>query len=178
MITSNFINLMKSILSSAQSNKSYNVPIKDTTGTTRYLNFRRDSGGFPYNLSTSVSTNLPSLTRGIVLGSGTSEPTVNDYFLENYLTSDFSANTTVAAGVDNGDVYTDFIITITNTGNSTLTIGEIGYVQYIACTSTVGQTSSSTSSCLLDHTVLDTPVEIAPGDYETIRYRLNTSSPN
>lgn len=178
MITQNFINLMKCILSTAGSNMSYNVPIKNASGNTYYLNFRRYNG-FPWSVTTSVSFYTQSSATGILLGSGTTEPTVNDYFLQNYITSGFSANVTTNAGVDNnGDVYTDFLITITNTGNSTITIGEIGYIQYLACASTVGSTSSSTSNFLLDRTVLSTPVEIAPGDYETIRYRLKTSIPS
>lgn len=178
MITQNFINLMRCILSTTSSNKSYNVPIKNASGITYYLNFRRYDG-FPWSVTTNVSFYTQSSATGIVLGSGTTEPTVNDYFLQNYITSGFSATVTQTAGVDNNDdVFTDFLITITNTGNSTLTIGEIGYIQYIAATTTVGSTSSSKSNFLLDRTVLSTPVEIAPGDYETIRYRLKTSIPS
>lgn len=126
-----------------------------------------------------VSTNaVLTDAAGICVGSGVHpDHATNDNFtnLAQQITSGANLNvTTVVNGQDEfAAPYVDYKITVTNTGNETLTIREVGYRQTVK-----GKRYSNANPesviCLLDYTVLDTPLVIEAGDAGVIDYRLQT----
>lgn len=76
----------------------------------------------------------------------------------------------------NGNPYIQYKFTVTNTGNSTLTIREVGYKQEVNCASSPLLTDENTIVCLLDRTVPETPLVIEPDDAGIVDYTLKTVS--
>lgn len=113
---------------------------------------------------------------GFSFGSGNTAPTEDDYFLESQITSGFTGVLTNAfRGVDgNGKLYMEFQFTITNTSNANITIAEMGLTSAWSCCTSASATSASNNNILVDRTVLDTPVTIAPNDSAALRYRITS----
>ena len=125
----------------------------------------------PFCYSTNVySANTSQLLGtnggGIIIGTGTTPPTVNDYKLENQITSGFGSTTSFPnsySAVYNAKGIVS-CCTITNSSQTdNLVINEIGYIKGRA----------GYWNILYDRIVLDTPITIAPGATKTIEYRLN-----
>lgn len=162
------------MLCSVQNNAKYDFTFTSTSGNTMYINFRKS--GFPEQIAHQMGTSNTGY--GIFIGSGTKAENENDYFLENPILSGFQASLTTTTGVDNGSPYIQFVITITNTGSDTLTINELGLAQPFSCSPSSSGTNYGTYSILIDRTVLPSSVEIAPGDFDIIQYKLKTSLSN
>ena len=90
------------------------------------------------------------------------------------ITSGFTGSVNYSHHIDQGVHSLVYDITITNTSNADITISEIGYAVQAQCAYSIGGTSSENGTVLYDRTVLASPVTIAAGDYETIRYTLKT----
>ena len=105
---------------------------------------------------------------GWAFGTGSTPPTLNDY----NLSGDLITTVSVVANTVNGSI-TDgkyrFIIaaTVSNSGTDTIVINELGIV------ASVYHDSSGSVPCLLDRTVLDTPLTLAPGEQGVITYTFN-----
>lgn len=115
-----------------------------------------------FSLSNVVFDNISC---GIVLGSGTTPATINDYCLESRITSNLTCSTTITKNENNDRVL---IITATNSGNSDIVIGEVGYHG----SAPVSAQSSSSTAVLIERTVLDSPITIAPGGVGQIIYTI------
>lgn len=178
MITKNFKALLAVILQSAGNTDTNGLlPIKSQTGTTIYLSFRQN--GFPYSVYNSVSIASSASNNGIRLGTGNTQATENDYNLESRITSGLTASSpAVTYDVDeNGNPYKEFLFTLTNTTNSDITVAEIGYFQQVY-TSTSKGANTSTTTIMLDRTVLSTPVTVPANDSAAIKYTLKTIMPS
>ena len=107
---------------------------------------------------------------GIIIGTGTTPPTVNDYKLENQITSGFGS-TTSFPNSDSAVYNARGIVsccTITNSSQTdNLVINEIGYIK----------SKAGYWNILYDRIVLDTPITIAPGATKAIEYRLKVPAP-
>lgn len=173
MITSNFKKLL-SIMLSASSNTTptINIDIKTIAGGTRYVT-QYVASGFPFNVTHSVSLNNSTGT-GILLGTGTEQPSEDDYQLSNMITSGITSAVTYQFGADNGNPYIEYLISLTNTTSSDITISEIGYSQAINSGTTVGSSNLGARGCLLDRTLLSTPVTVPANDSAAIKYKLST----
>lgn len=127
--------------------------------------FRYMSSVYSANASQLASTT----GGGIIIGTGTTPPTVNDYKLENQITSGFGSTTSFPNN-DSAVYNAKGIVsccTITNSSQTdNLVINEIGYIKGRA----------GYWNILYDRIVLDTPITIAPGATKTIEYRLNMPS--
>lgn len=173
MFTRNYRNLIKSCICSGPQSITYNLPIVLPNGRTYYLN-RRLYNSFPERVTDAFSTSISS--PGVSIGSGTTPATELDYRLETPITSGVSGSLTVNRQVDNiGNPFVEFILTISNTGASDITVSEIGYTQAVACGSSVEYTTTNIDNVLLERTVLTTPITIPAGDFTAIRYKITTS---
>lgn len=172
MVTKNFKVLMQMILeATGGSSPPCVIPITTWQGSTVYISNSRSSG-FPGSITQTytASQNYP----GIVLGSGTTAPTENDYCLESPFTSGLSVNVTRDVGNDANSMWLDYIITITNTSSTEKTISEVGYQQDIRGYYQQGSTNVTTYVCLLDRTILQDPLVLQASGYGIIKYRLKT----
>lgn len=114
---------------------------------------------------------------GIQIGSGSTAATENDYALANQITSDFTGTISYTErGIDNGSLYMEFGVLITNTGSSNMTIAEIGLVTSSThvCDSSSG-TSVFNTNILIDRTLLASAITIAPLETKLIKYRITSS---
>ena len=111
---------------------------------------------------------------GVVLGSGTTSPTIDDYTLSGEVFHKFNFTADVTKECDEDGVTFTAIYTITNTGDSDFTIGEIGLI-----TTLTGSTGSGDESYrgLLERTVLDTPVTIQAGGIGQVTYSIRVNYP-
>jgi len=171
MITKNFKVFIACILQSSgnTTTKGY-MPVKDVSGTTKYLGFNFAS--FPYNLYRNVTFSNGS---GIIVGNGDTPATEDDYALESKITSGLTAsNSTYTFGVDDGNPYLEYLFTLTNTTGADIVVKEIGYVQPLQSATTSGGNASSSGNYLIDRTVLSTPVTVPANGSAAIKYRLKT----
>lgn len=125
---------------------------------------------YPYDFNNITYVSTPGAlsstnNKAIFIGSGTTPPTLDDYKLENLITTGYSATISGTNSEDQIVATGQFAmtITITNTQTENLVINELGY---FVC-----------GPILYDRIVLDTPVTIAPGATKTIEYRLNMPQP-
>jgi hypothetical protein len=106
---------------------------------------------------------------GVVFGSGTTAPTIDDIDLEHRITSGLSI---LSGGLSLGKVadgqYCAWAsYTVTNTSEEEITISEIGILTNFVVS------NSENAAILMERTVLDEPIVIAPGDQKIITYAIN-----
>lgn len=109
---------------------------------------------------------------GVVLGTGTTAPTLDDYALSGNLVNTYTYSATIKNESDENGLTTTALYTITNTGTSAITIGEIGLIADLTTNS-----SSATYKGLLERTVLDTPLTIEPGGVGQLTYAIRFNYP-
>ncbi len=101
---------------------------------------------------------------GIYLGSGETPVTRSDYKIDPVK----SGNVTYAVNWgldDNGKPYTLFSIAYSNNSNKNVKISEIGYFLDVGTVNNIGPV-------LIDRTLLDSPVVVAPGESCGIKYKI------
>lgn len=173
MITANAKAVLKQIMVQHPL-RLYGLPAKLVNGTDCYVSAPKSTSQFPasYFVNSVTLTNSP----GFWVGTGTTPATENDYALENRITSGLSSISITyvqAAGQDtNGNPNTEYLISVRNTSSAAINIGEIGLVQMCIYGTTQSGISSNSGLFLIDRTVLDTPVTIAPGETKTIDYTI------
>ena len=124
------------------------------------------------------STNVVSNNwAGFQIGSGSTAPAETDYKLNTQITSGFSGSLSYTErGIDNGSLYMEFGLLITNTGSSNLTVAEVGIVtNNIKCCNSSSATSASNQDVMIERTLLSSPVTIAPTETTLIKYRVTSS---
>lgn len=111
---------------------------------------------------------------GVIFGTGTTPATVDDYNLSGDFISTLTASVAISTTGDNnsGAVITA-VYTLTNTGTSDVTIGEMGL---ISNSNSTGYANSD-SKVLYEHTVLDTPVTIPAGGIGQVTYTIKFNYP-
>jgi hypothetical protein len=172
MLTKNAKQFQRMCLLACNSNANKGLlPINYTDGNTYYLSFPTSSA-FPANSNVYFTTSTSS--SGIILGSGTTAPTENDYRLESQFTSSMSASVQSTLMLDENDnPETIFTITVTNQKNTAVTVAEVGLVESLSASRSFNS-SPSYFAFLLDRTVLDTPVTIPAGGYAVIEYTIKS----
>lgn len=175
MITTNFKNYAKSLLSTSANGFISRLPATNVSGTTRYIVAKGpDSNAFPYLLEQNFV--LSSTNGGISVGTGSTSPTENDYNLESTITSGLSGSITTSQSLDaSNNPQVTFLVALTNTSSGSITVSEIGYKQRLGTSSTQGSTSSTQGVFLFDRTVLTTPLTIPAGESGVIKYVLKTT---
>lgn len=174
MITKQFKNWVAGLLESVSGGHYGYLPVKATNGNTYYgSNFVGANSQFPRVTETGMSTSATAV--GIVLGSGSTAATENDYAIETAITSGISCTPTYERGVDSsGNPYVEFTLVMTNTTSSDIVIREIAYNQNIYLVASQGATSATARVVCFDHTSLSSAVTVPAGGQNTIKYRLKT----
>ena len=174
MVTRNFKNILALALEAMTSSQGGALPLTDVYGVPRYAANVVSSTYFPCNPTATSSVSVSSA--GISVGTGSTPATEYDYNLEATLTSGVSLSVTATTpGVEpQGIPYLEYVITVTNTGSSELTIREIGYKQTFYAADKPTQKVMNYRTFLFDRTVLSAPLTIQAGDAGIIRYRLRT----
>lgn len=172
MVTKNFLNVLGMVLQSGSLRGS--LIMRTINGNTKYLN----GANHLFLSSPTRAVTLVANDAGISVGTGSTAPTGYDWRLEATLTSGISLSIAeIRYGTDSpGNPYVEYDITATNIGSEPVTIKEIGYKQKVRTTiyPLTYNGAGDEDVCLMDRTVLDTPVTIDPGDAGIITYKLRT----
>jgi len=151
-------------------------PIKSATNVTLYTN-----GSLPVIDDVYYARGMVAkgtFRGGVVIGSGNTEATVNDYWLENQINGGFNSRVIEKHYMDNnGNSTVSFIIFVVNTSQSNITINEIGYAVLVGCCRVQGAADASQNTSaivLLERSVLDSQFVIEPGKGVKIEYMLKT----
>jgi hypothetical protein len=142
---------------------------------TGYLRIGETSGGSGYLNMRNCITNLDSGNAGVVFGTGTTPPTLDDYCLSGDLVSNYVASVSISSTPDEDGVSLTALYTITNNGDSAFTIAEIGLVCNIH--SSYGSYANAMYKALLERTVLTEPVTIQAGGVGLVRYNIRVNLP-
>lgn len=110
---------------------------------------------------------------GVVLGTGTTQPTIDDYCLSGNLITNISCIAAVSNAGDADGVTTTAVYTVTNTSSEDITIGEIGIIA-----SYRSSQNSQTYKLLLERTVLDAPITIPAGGVGQVTYTIRFNYPS
>lgn len=118
------------------------------------------------NLQTTFSGN-----GGVVLGTGTAAPTVEDHALAGELVTGYTYMSSVSNEVHDDGQSITASYTITNDNDHPITIGEVGVIASFT------KNSSAAEKALLERTVLDQPVTIAAGGVGQLTYTIRWYEP-
>lgn len=110
---------------------------------------------------------------GVVFGTGTTPPTKDDYCLSGDLITTISCSSAVDYEFDDTGITFTAIYTITNTGSSDITIGEIG----LMCGLYSDSDTNALYKSFVERTVLDTPVTITAGGLGQVTYTIRMNYP-
>ena len=168
MLTNNFKKLMRALLSGTV------YDTKDIDGSIKQIN---PYGGYYMNYVSNPMSRFRTAyckatpTYGVYFGSDPTPATENDYKLGSMITSGLSivnpSNVARSENADLGTVTNSAVYTVTNTSENEINIYEIGWY-----TDHTSGSSSGLHYLMLDRTVLDEPITIAPGEVEYIVYDL------
>lgn len=177
MVTKNFKNMMKLVLQSSEtsSTKGFLPAKKAIDGSTHYLCCKMRSTVFPGSVATNFSY---TFSPGVIVGSGNTPPTEDDYKLDTQITSGLtqSGSTTVVYGADSdGNPYKQMDMILQNTTASDIVIREVGYLQWLeGSTVQYATTGNEQFPALLDRTLLETPLTVPANNVAVLRYVLKT----
>jgi len=169
MITKNWYNYFKSI-------NGFNVianAARTTDGTIVNCGYSTSNASIMLDSLMMRNTTViyKTTTSGIVLGSGTTPPTINDFRLESQITSGLHCS---VASVYHSEGYVTRNITATNISDYEITIAEIGY----QCQIYTGEnTTSGSKFVLMDRSLLQVPVTIPAGGVGVISYTIRINVP-
>lgn len=148
------------------------LTVRNVSGRVYYAH-----GAFSFPASRAETYTLNANAAGVSFGTGSTPPSEDDVNLEETITDNVTVTlTNRVAGCDGpGNPYLQYTFTITNIGSDPLVIREVCYKQSLKCATTPGRANTTDAVCLLDRTVLDTPLEIASNDAAVLIYKLKTN---
>lgn len=109
-------------------------------------------------------------SQGIVLGSGTTPATFDDYNMESMITEGLSVSKVKKADEDNNPSY---LLTITNISDAPITIGEVGILRRAYA----GENVSTYKIVLMERTVMEEPLTIPAGSIGLVTYTVRMHIP-
>lgn len=122
-----------------------------------------------------LRTALKADLGGAIIGTGTTAPTFDDYALSGELISTFSATVSFSSAADNDGVTNTAVYTITNTGSTAFTIGEIGL--FVNATNAATSTTGGKYCVLVERSLLEVPVTIPAGGVGQVTYAIRMPYP-
>lgn len=173
MFTKNYYNSLMSYTTGATIPKGlvdYSNTVRDsvyspTTYTYAYYAFPR------YAMSKGVKTSTAN-NEGVMFGDGNTPATINDTALAGNLITTISVSVSFAETVDDMGCAVNGTFVVTNTGSNEITIREA--VMYLRCPY---NSSGGSFPCVIDRTVLDTPVTIPAGGIGQVTYTIRMNYP-
>ena len=141
------------------------------SGLRDWVKLTNTSGELTFPNMYFVLTSTGAATGGVILGTGTTPPTLDDYCLSGDMITTFTYSNSVTVAPGESGVTITALYTITNTGNSAFTIGELGLI------AATYASASASNKCLVERTVLDTPVTIPAGGVGQVEYTITFNYP-
>lgn len=151
------------------------VNISGASKTMLYLGTENISfGRMPTNYAVSMRELLTTMSNyhgGVILGTGTTEVTMDDYTLSGDMITTFTFSADCQCKETDAGSEITSLFTITNTGSESFTIGEIGLVGFYS------SNTGANDKILLERTVLETPITIEPGGVGQVTYTIRMNYP-
>ena len=173
MITKNWYKTIATLMF-CEKGTSWNVGILGANGVSSEHYFYYNTSFYTtYNLAEAlqhIRTNYEN--RGVRFGTGNAPATLDDYKLSGDIITTLSGTCAISRGADTNGAYITALYTLTNSGDSDVTVAEVGTFVNINKTS-----SSNHAYPMLDRTVLDTPVTIPAGGVGQIVYTITFNYP-
>ena len=120
----------------------------------------------------SVKTDLTRHTQGVLFGTGDTPASLDDYKLAGDMIQNIAASIHKTYSYSEAQPNLKALYTITNNNEAAITIKEVALnVQYTY------NSNGSTSGCVIDRTVLDTPVTIPAGGVGQVEYTFTFNLP-
>lgn len=135
----------------------------------KYLTPTKNVDSFYASLSR-MSTTTGDSYPGIIIGTGNTPPTLDDYWLDGDMITSFASSVVTTFESDDNSSAVTALCTITNSGSKAFTIREVGLY---------GKPRGSVSSepVLVERTVLDVPLTIEPGSVGQLTYTIKLNYP-
>ena len=134
---------------------------------------------YPYNTSisiqsalNSVKTNLATYSSGVLFGTGDTPASLDDYKLAGDVIQNIDASIHRTYSYSEAQPSLKAVYTITNNNETAITIKEVALNREFNYTS-----SGSSIGCVIDRTVLDTPVTIPAGGVGQVEYTITFNLP-
>lgn len=172
MVTKNWYSVMKAY----RAQMTLSGAVRDIYGTTRDVSYYSYTDVIPTltirpNKGLFLTSDSSSSSYAwIVVGSGTTPATVDDYKMQSQITSGLSATQEISVDEDNNPICK---LTLTNASSEDITIGEVGIIG--PCVRT--NSTSYKQLVLLERTVLDNPITIPAGGFGVIDYCIKIPIP-
>ena len=112
--------------------------------------------------------------KGVIFGTGTTEPTLDDYQMSGEHFVDYTVSYSLTEDSDDLGITYTRVYTLTSTASEDVTIAEIGL------SSSASHHSGSyyyMTGFLVERTLLETPITISPGGVGQITYTLRINYP-
>lgn len=178
MLLKNYYNAVSAFMeaggsSTANKVKNYNGDlIKPSTYTEAivYMTPTINSGSYYASLSR-MAKSIGDTNLGIIIGTGDTPVTPDDYKLSGSMITAFAGSVASSCAVDENGTTLTALCTITNSSSQSITIREVGLLGK-------EKSSPSTSSTILvERTVLDAPLTIDPGGVGQLTYTIKLNYP-
>jgi hypothetical protein len=168
MVTRNWYNLMKTY----RYRISNKLTIVNKTGEAWNIRYSDDKYVIPalaLSPTSGLKFSIGTYESGVyyILGRGTTPATVDDYNLEDMITSGLSCAWVIDEDEDKDAIHK---LTLTNTSNDDITIGEIGIAGNV-------NVAGNWYLALLERTVLDKPITVPAGGFGQIEYAIKLPIP-
>lgn len=164
-------------------------PLTTTNGTTATFANKYCYGNCMFHYINSMGTSYSS--NGVLFGTGITPPQKSDYRLSGSIITTLAHTNTFSQFVDDAGAGIEFVYTLTNTGTSEVTIGEVGYIEAFGgreryLTATNGRPGSFNSNTaglgsfgyfMMYREVLDTPVTIPAGGVGQVKLSIRSNIP-
>lgn len=125
--------------------------------------------GSTYSCMSRITTGYTSAC-GVILGTGTSPATIDDYKLSGSIVSGFKYTATKTSERTDDTATITYTYSITNENSTAMTISEVGITAYAS-------TTGGSTYGLIERTVLSEPVVIPPEGVGQVRYSVTYRMP-
>ena len=119
----------------------------------------------------SIKTTLMSSSAGIIIGTGDTPPTFDDYCLAGNMITAISSSVATSFDCDDSGATITALCTITNSDNNAFTIREVGLY------GKAKGNNYDSDAVLVERTVLDSPLTIEAGSVGQLTYTIKLNYP-
>ena len=145
-----------------------------TTGGEYTMYGHSDTNSISEAMHNMLKTGSPG-SAGVVFGNGTTAVKANDYWLSGSVITTYTATYSSSYIYDKDGVTYTTLYTLTNTSTTdSITIGEVGLVWNYRY---AGNNTYYTNTALVERTLLDTPIAIAPNGVGQVTYTIRINYP-
>lgn len=150
------------------------VTIKSTNGTSCNLYTKAGTSVISYPLQVGYIMGMFSTSNssmGIILGDGTTAPTLSDYKLSGNMLTSATATVGDSVTIDDNGITRTAVLTVNNTGTTDFVVSEVGLI------GRYNYGSSYADFFLWERSLLDKPVTIPAGGAGQITYSIRFNFP-